>query len=86
MNREEIRTKIRERLSKGILPCYYPIPREPGGAFEGYEVGVVRDHECSACDGKYPGITLKYPDKKIWFHEECEQIWREECEKPIKTS
>ena len=86
MTDEEIRSKVRERLKTGVLPRNRPMPVKLGSGqaiqeSQNMQVGLVRGHQCSACDADDPYVTYRYPDKEIKFHEKCEQIWNEECEK-----
>ncbi len=84
MEREKIRTKIREKLRSGILPRH-PILLErlqPGEPIPvGIRVGRVAGELCSACDESDPVITYNYPAGPIRFHEACDRIWQEEREK-----
>ena len=87
MNDEEIRTKIRERLRKGVLRRpRTPLPSGPGQVPEAPVIspGPVMGHLCSGCCGDKPDFTIRYPDsKEEWFHTLCHHIYMEEIQGPI---
>jgi hypothetical protein len=88
MDDEAIRKQIRERLKDGRLPRHELVvpPLKSGESPLGIMAGNRLSDPCAACDETRTQIRYPYPSGPVAFHQRCDQIWREEREKPIPRS
>ena len=83
MNEREIRAKIRELMTAGVLPQVMPdgsLVDEAGCAVAAeVHVGRIGRASCAICGGAEPEISYAYPARKILrFHTYCDVLWQEE--------
>lgn len=87
MTDEEIRTKIREKLKKGILPRnLIGLPTDPCQGAKSQSAFSTEPpfwYPCSACgEGKADFTVRPQHGEEFRFHEKCYQIYTDEVRKP----
>jgi hypothetical protein len=87
MDDEAIRKQVRQRLKDNRLPRHGLVaaPLKPGSERPSPDISVGSRYSdpCAACDETDTQIKYEYPTGPVAFHRRCDEIWREEREKPI---
>ena len=84
MDDDAIRKQVRDRLKEGRLPRHGPLaaPLRPRQRPPSIVAGSRLSDPCAACDETGTQIRYPYPNGPLAFHHRCDQIWREERDKP----
>ena len=84
MDDNAIRKQVRDRLKEGRLPRLRPARGavEAGAIAAQFVAGSRLSDLCAACDETGTQIRYPYPNGPLAFHHRCDQIWREERDKP----
>jgi len=57
-------------------------PRQPTP--DAFTVGSALSDTCAVCGERATNIRYKHADGALAFHKRCEDIWRDEADKPIR--
>ncbi len=76
MTDEEIRLRIRARLTAGTLPR--DLPPFGHGAASTMLIKPGRGQRCAACDEADADFSYSYPGRDLPLHRRCDQLWNEE--------
>ena len=84
MDDDAIRKQVRDRLKEGRLPRHGLLAAQlkPGQPPPSIVAGSRLSDPCAVCDETGTQIRYPYPNGPLAFHHRCEQIWREERDKP----
>ncbi len=86
MREAELRSRIRDLLSTGILPRQLPAEAQMDPrlvvASPHIRVGVQAEEHCFVCGEAKPMVNYTYPDGRvIRLHSGCDNVWHEERER-----